>query len=273
VFVVARAYSKLAEVDPLLVDLSVLFRVCTLFDAKANLLNEDSALQALLARTIAKTRWTASGEMMIKILCEQGVASRIVVAGAISLSEELSTSVYYLTEFEQRQAGQAPRESPLARPPSRRLLGELFGLNIDQDPSVQRALRSARQELEHAFPGIDFPYPLLWAMRRVDDVPYVSNGPFLGVVATATLATMSDLGGRLDVSNLACLAEPRVVEALFDNCGGMLLLDQDPESPRCRRLRDRGVPFALLHPETLADLEDGDHVAVEEGHLRILRSP
>ena len=50
---------------------------------------------------------------------------------------------------------------------------------------------------------------------------------------------MEELALRLDASCVVCLIEPRIVEALFDRAGSLLILVQDESSPQCRRLSSR----------------------------------
>jgi hypothetical protein len=82
---------------------------------------------------------------------------------------------------------------------------------------------------------------------------------------------MADLADRVEVSAVACLTEPRIVDALFDGCGALLVEEQDPDSPQCRRLRGRRVPFAMVSPEVMARLTDGDHVVVDDTQIRVLK--
>jgi hypothetical protein len=208
---------------------------------------------------------------MIKTLSERGRSSRIAAAGAISLSAQRSAPVFYLSELERLHETRAQQQVIPGGPPSRKLLGELFALDLDQDESIQRVLRLAKQDIEHDFPGIDFPYPLLWGIRRGIEVGNTHNAPFMGTVVKATLSNMVELVDDLDVSSVACLTEPRIVDALFDNCGALLILQQDPNSHQCRRLRDRGVPFGMLSHEVMSELSDGDHIVVDEQHASILR--
>ena len=92
----------------------------------------------------------------------------------------------------------------------------------------------------------------------------------MGIVVKATLDNMIKTGGKKNnPSTVACLTEPRIIEALFQNCGAFLIPEQNADSHRCRRLRGRGVPFAMLTRETMALVEDGDAVVVDEDAIRI----
>ena len=82
---------------------------------------------------------------------------------------------------------------------------------------------------------------------------------------------MVEKAERADVATVACLTEARVVDALFDGCGALLIPEQDADSPQCRRLRDRAIPFAMVPEETMGALGDGDRVVAEGDHLRLLR--
>jgi hypothetical protein len=269
-FVVARAYSKLAELEPRSVDAGVLFRAAAQLNGR-EASNEVRAIEALFARVLGKLRGRALGELLIKALTERGRSSRVAAAGAISLSYHRSQPVYYLSELERahQEAGEAAALP--AGPPSRRLLGELYSLDLGQDPSVANAVRLAREDIVTAYPGSDFPYGVSWFLRRESVAGEGHRTPFAGTVRKVEARSMVEAAEGVDVSTVACLTEPRVVDALFDGCGALLVMLQEEDSPQCRRLRDRGVPFAMLSPEAMAGLSDGDHVVVEEGAMRILR--
>ena len=208
---------------------------------------------------------------MIKTLSERGRSSRIIAAGAIALSYQRSGPVFYLSDLEKLHQARAQQQDLPSGPPSRKLLGELFGLDSNQDVSVQQEVHLAKQDIEQDFPGIDFPYPLSWGIHRNIEVANVYNTPFMGTIIKATLSNMVDIVDDLDVSNVACLTEPRIVDALFDNCGALLILPQDPNSPQCRRLQDRGIPFAMLSQEVMSKLSDGDHIVVDQGSVSLLQ--
>ena len=269
-FVVGRAYSKVAEMAMALVDTSVLLRGSSLIDAFP-LTNETKAIRALFARVVGKLRDRPLGELLIRALVEGGSASRVVAAGAIALDYHRSGPVFYLTELERLHELRGEEAVLPAGPPSRRLLGELFALDLHQDESVRSAVRGAREDLQRAYPGIDFPYGAFWFLQRTTIDAGTSHGtPFIGTVVNATLKNMADVAPELNASTVACLTELRVVDALFDACGALLIPEQAIDSPQCRRLRDRNVPFAMATPEVMAQIVDGRQVVVDGTQIRIM---
>ena len=269
-FVVGRAYSKVAEMDMALVDTSVVLRGSSLIDALP-LTNETKAIRALFARVVGKLRDKPLGELLIKALAEGGSASRVVAAGAIALDYQRSGPVFYLTELERLHELRGKEAILPAGPPSRRLLGELFALDLYQDESVRSALEGARRDLQRAYPGIDFPYGASWFLRRTAiDAGTTHGTPFIGTAVNATLKNMADVAPELNSSTVACLTELRVVDALFDACGALLIPEQANDSPQCRRLRGRNVPFAMATPEVMAQVADGHQVVVDDKQIRIL---
>lgn len=269
VFVVARAFSKLAEIDIRLIDTSLLLRAVSQLDG-VEPTNELRAIVALFARVTGKLRDEPAGELLIRAMAERGRASRIVAAGAIVLTYQKEGPVFYLTELQRLHHTSEQHKRPLG-PPSRRLVGELFELDIDQDESVQREVRNAREQLKSEYPGIGFYYRSSWFGHSVIDLTVGHNTPFTGTIVKATLRSMDDLDGRVNPATVGCLTEPRIVDALFDGCGGLLILPQDTDSPQCRRLRARGVPFAMLDPGVMATIGDGSHVLVDERQVRYLK--
>ena len=139
-FVVARAFSKLGEIDIRLIDTSLLLRAVSQLDG-VEPTNELRAIVALFARVTGKLRDEPPGELLIRAMAERGSASRIVAAGAeIALSYETSGRVFYLSELQRlhQASEQFPRKRP-QHPPSRRLVGELSdSTSIRSHPSSER---------------------------------------------------------------------------------------------------------------------------------------
>ena len=270
-FVVTRVFSKLAEIDPHLVDTSVLLRLARQLDAKNAISNEQKAIETLLGRVLGKLRGTPAGDLLIKTLIEAARSSRIAAIFGISLSYHRGGPVFYISELE-RVHEQRDAEEELHRgPPSKRMLALLFASDIDQHEDVEAALRIAKQDIEHDFPGTELPYAYSWLGLRPDiAVKGTHLAPFMGTVVKATIENMIEVGGnKNNMSTVACLTEPRIIEALFQNCGALLIPEQDADSHQCQRLRGRGVPFAILSEETMGLFEDGDAIVVNQEEIRI----
>ena len=269
-FVVARASSKLAEIDPTLLDLGVLLRIATELDAGASFDNQMAAVGMLLGRIAAKLRGTDLGDLLIHTLSEGGPAARIAAIGGICMGEELAPPVFYLSELARMHAaGGTPRSGAL-EPPSRKLQGLLFAIDLDQPLVVEDQLRIGKDDLRRAFEIDDLPYGYSWLELRTAaaaDGPH--RAPFMGTVVKATTANMEELALRLDPSHVVCLTEPRIVEAIFERAGSLLIPLGDDTAQR-RRLQSRGVPFAMLDAKRMAVLSDGDQVEVESDRMRVV---
>jgi hypothetical protein len=83
-FALIRTFSKLAQIDPALIDASVLLRVASQLDLDARLSGPKQALALLLGRVAGKIRGTDLGDLMIKTLSEGGPASGLAAVIAIS---------------------------------------------------------------------------------------------------------------------------------------------------------------------------------------------
>jgi hypothetical protein len=270
-FVVVRAYSKLAEIDPVLIDLSALLRVATQLDVRAPLNNKKATVAMLLGRIAAKMRGTDLGDLLIQTLSEGGAAGRIAAVGGISMAEELEPAVFYVSELASiHEAHATPRAGSL-EPPSRKLQALLYGIDLDQPLVVQQQLQIAKDTLCRAFEIDDLPYGYNWfALRSTPPPVHQHCAPFMGTVAKAKTANMENLALRLNASHVVCLTEPRVVEALFDRAGSFLIPLQDENSPQCRRLSGRNASFAMLDAERMANLKDGDCVEIECDRMRVV---
>jgi hypothetical protein len=270
-FVVVRAYSKLAEIDSALIDLGALLRVATQLDARATFNNKKETIALLLGRVAAKLRGTDLGDLLIQTFGEGGTAARIAAIGGISMAEELAPSVFYVSELAAGYAARSASRSGAREPPSRKLQALLSGIDLDQSLVVQHQLKIARDDLRRAFAIDDLPYGYSWfALRRAPPAFHQHRAPFMGTVVKATTANMEELALRLNASHVACLTEPRIVDALFDRAGSLLIPLQDENSLQCRRLNSRSLPFAMLAPERMADLNDGDHIEIEADRTRVV---
>jgi len=272
-FVVARAYSKLAEIDSTLVDVSALLRVAALLDATSPLNNKKASAAMLLGRVAAKLRGNDLGDLLIQALSEGGAAARIAAIGAISMSEATASSVFYTSALAAMHDAPGAARSGALDPPSRKLQARLFAIDIYQPAVVRQQLETARDDLRRAFGIDDLPTAYGWyALRREPAAASLHHAPFMGTVAKATAANMEALALTVNASHVVCFTEPRIVDALFDRAGALLIPSQDEDSPQCRRLIGRDVPFAMLDADRMAELKDGDQIEVETRLTRIVKS-
>jgi hypothetical protein len=272
-FVVVRAYSKLAEIDPALIDPGALLRVAALLDLRRPFTNKKATVAGLLGRLAAKLRGGDVGDLLIQVLSEGGAAARIAAIGAISMAEALAPSVFYTSALAAMHDAPGARRSGALDPPSRKLQARLFGIDVDQPAEVQHQLKIAKDDLRRAFAIDDLPYGHSWyALRRAPAAAYPHHAPFMGTVARATAANMEALALEVNASHVVCLTEPRIVDALFDRAGALLIPRQDEGSPQCRRLIGRDVCFAMLDADRIAELKDRDQIEIEAGLTRVVKS-
>ncbi len=270
-FVVVRAYSKLAESAPTLVDLGALLRVAIELDSISQLNNKKQVVAMMLGRCTAKLRGADSGDLLIQGLREGGNAAKLAAIVAITLAEKRGVPVFYLTESKLLHESHTAQPSRASEAPSLKLLALLAGLDCHWDESVRSLAKRSERELQRGFGIFELPYSHSWSGLRNDPPPaYMFNEPFMGTVAKATINNMEDLALHIDSSHVVCLTEPRIVDALFDTSGGLLIQAQNLDSPRCRRLRGRRIPFAMLDNERMAALSDGDQVQIYADITRVV---
>jgi hypothetical protein len=271
-FVVLRAYSKIAELDPSRLDLSVLLRVASLLDTNPHLTNQKAAVVMLLGRIAGKVRGTDIGDLLIQTLSEGGTAGRIAAIGGITIGAVTAPSVFYVSDLETRFSQRSGSATGPALPPSRKLQVLLFGIDLDQQNEVRQSLVIAKGDLEREFGITDFPYGFMWfELHNMQAADHPYRAPFIGTVKKVCRADMEEAADQHGVSNVVCFNESRIVDALFDKCGAVLLHQQDPDSPQCKRLRSRGVPFAMLDDVRMADLCDGDHIMVGQNDAKVVK--
>jgi len=219
----------------------------------------------------ARLRGSDAGDLLIQVLSEGGAAARIAAIGGITMCEDRSPPAFYVSELEALHAAQPPRSSGASARPSRKLLARLFAIELNQPPVVADMLRNGIADVKRDFGVEDLPYGYYWSQLRGAAAPaFTRRAPFLGTVAVATLANMEELALRVDAANVVCLTQPRIVDALFERACALLIPAQEADSPQSRRLAGRGVPFAMLEPDSLAALSDGDTVEVEADRMRVV---
>lgn len=273
-FVLVRNYSKLSEIDPSFVDTSVLLRIASQLDAKQSVGGGEKAVEGLLGRVLGKLRGTPAGDLLIRTFSKGGRSSRIAAIGGISLTYHRAADepVFYLSKLKNIHETCTTGEELYKAPPSPRMLALLFGIDLDQHEHVGARLRLARQEIEQDFPGIEFPYGYGWGnLHEGISVTNLFQAPFMGTVVKITRDNMVEQSRKVGVSTIACLTESRVVDALFRDCGALLILEQDANSHQCLRLRGRNVPYGMLSAEAMASLSDEDVIAVDRGSLSLWR--
>jgi hypothetical protein len=141
--IAARACSRLADVDPLRVDVDLLFDLTSRLDAMGNF-EQNQVTLSHVALAAAKLRDLPDGVRFTERLAEQGSASRCVAALAIAADVGVDPPPCYMSVF----ASHAPRSNP----PPRYLLGLLASLIEDPDALVQDAAARAVQGMQRSWP-------------------------------------------------------------------------------------------------------------------------
>ena len=269
-FALLRSSSKLAEIDRRLVDPSAVWTALAKLDGVGRLLLERRAAVTLGGRVVAKMRGSDLGDLLIRVLSTGGQASRIAAIGGITMVEDRAGPVFYLPELKDI-ALRKSAPSAASIPPSHRLVTLLDGIANGESDDVRRALDNAIADLQRDFgdqrsAGIDG-----WKLLREEPpAPLINNGPLIGIVRWITTENMEDTAQELQVSDIACLTEPRIVDALLDQCGAFIIEEQDIASPLCRRLIGRDRRFAMLERRRIASLTDGDYIAFEPRRTTVL---
>jgi hypothetical protein len=272
-FVLARAFSKLAETDIRQVDLSILLRIITQLDKKKIINNEEKALEGMLVHIAGKIRNLPLGELFIKTLTEGGTSSKVIAAGAIAFYFEQAPPVFYLSQAEQNYKNRLTNQKLQEEKASSKLLSLLFDLSMDDNIRVFQAAELAKQDIRRANPDVDFPYGyFLLNSAKGMAASHVFNGPLIGSVVKVAMENMDKMALQTDVTNLVCLTEDRIVESLFDQCSAFLLPEQDSESLLCKRLRSKGMPFGMIKPEMMQALNNGDQIMVSQKQITLWKN-
>lgn len=266
-FAIVRAFSKLAEFAPNLIDTSALYRIALLFDE-----SPVRGRSLIISRVASKMRGTPLGDLFLRGLCDAGGISRQTAALSIASSDENAEPAFALSALHAAYDQAGPAYNGMLAPPDRRLQALLSELAATPDPDVQNALRSAKGSLENYFQITDIPYGYTWLkLRRFAAPDTREGGPMLGTALCATTANMEEAALSAVPSHIAVLTERRVVDALFDACGGVLIPQQAPDTALCQRLRARRQPFAMIGADLMAAIDDGDQVLINDTRTYVLK--
>jgi hypothetical protein len=267
-FSVARANSKLAEVDPSRIDLSTTSAVLHRLDQRSTISGEESSVAGMIGRSLGKLRGTAVVDVLIHALSRWGgIASGKAAAGAISgRFDDDSDLLYYTTELARlRAAAQSVR--PL-HPPSaliaQLLLDKSSPLWLRQE--MRSDIENARSDLIRFF-GADWPSANAASsgLRETPQPTKLENGPLVGTVHRITRSNMESHADRLGPMDVAWLTEPRIVDALFEGVSGYIIAQEEAEGPLGVRLHGRGARFAAFGTEAFEQLESGMAIALWPG--------
>jgi hypothetical protein len=254
--------SKLAVIDPARVDLSTLAALLLRLDQRDSLDNQHKILTMLAARTLGKLRGMPALRLLIHALDRWGGnSSHFAAAGAISIAFDrlLDSEDFYIEEL--AQAANNPN-SPKVVPPAPDIVRLLFepysglGLNVD----LMDEIRTCRQEFRRNFGDpVDGPCPI---PGYAPAVAALVNGPIVGTIRKVALDNMESLADRLTPGDIACLTEPRIVDALFENAGAFLIDEVEANASLGERLRRRNTRFASFKQDYLHSFRDGQSLVL-----------
>lgn len=267
-FAVARTGSKLAEIAPDRIDLSTMAAVLRSLDQRSTLANHETVVPMMIGRVLAKQRSTDLVDLLIHTLVKSGgAASHIAAVAAISTNDDRGDGrLYFTTELAER----APdlKERPAFPRPSASTARLLLDTDsqLHGNPDVRDQVRIGRDDFVRSF-GSDWPLGIgLWPNLKIAPAPLaVENGPLVGIVRRVTLANMEACAEALGPKDIACLTEPRIVDALLANASGYLIHADEMDAPLGQRLRNRGSRYAAFDAAQLDRFEDGSALALWPG--------
>ncbi len=263
-FAVARAGSKVAELDPSRIDLSVLWAVLDALDQRTSSIGRERdaelVVSSLVGRTLGKLRGTVTGEALLHALVRAGGhASHVAAAGAISARYTEETDlVYYTPQLRSLAMDPSVRRPPLLppSPSTARLLRDRTSRLWSHD-DVANQLDNALHDLERFFGDSWLGDDAIAATIRDAPVPdALVNGPLVGRVRRVTRANMEALGAQLGPTEIACLTESRIVDALFEGVGGFVIDNDQFDGPLGNRLQQRSARYAVMDRSGIDQLED-----------------
>jgi hypothetical protein len=264
-FSVARANSKLAEVNPSCIDLSTMSAVLHRLDQRSTISGDESSVAGMIGRALGKLRGRAAVDVLIHALSRWGgTASAKAAAGAISGRFDGDRDLLYYTKELAQLCAAAQSVRPL-HPPSASIAQLLLDESspLRQRQEMRREIENARSDLIRFF-GADWPSADACSsgLREAPRPTKLENGPLAGTIHRITRSNMESYADRLGPMDVAWLTEPRIVDALFEGVSGYLIAQEDAEGPLGVRLHGRGARFAAYRTEAFMQLEAGTAIAL-----------
>lgn len=262
-FCVARAARHLAALAPERVDLSTLAAVLQRLDCREATHGPSRATAVMIGRVLATRRnHTSVGVLLHAAARWGGWASRSAVAAALSCPfDEFDPHVFCSTAVQKRYAdvGAGVRLDPPAPRVARLLMDPALAPWLGE--GIENAVTNARADYRRAYGAFEAP-DARWEALRVAPMPESLNaGPLIGTVRRITRADMEARARALNAAEIACLTEPRIVDALFDRVGGFVIDSAQSDGALGARLRARGVRFAAVPAAVMSGLGEGLAVA------------
>ncbi len=256
----ARSAEKLSEVDPHLVDLSLLGGLLERLDSR-QATPPVRVVAMMIGRALARLRAEPVTALLLHaLLLRSGPASRLAVeaAAGIGTAGGEDGPLSYTPEMSERVAAAGARHPP----PDSPYLASIRALLAEGAPT-----REAVCALAPDFGASPQPVAL-------------QNGPLVGRTVRVTLDNMEALADRLGPRDIAVLTEARIVDALFDRVGGFLVRADQVDAPLGRRLSMRRARFAGYDRHVLEQFADGTTLALwsadsadSTGNLRGVKAP
>src|SRR5262249_47476584 len=249
-FAVARAGSKLAEIDQSRIDLSTMGALLHQLDQRGIDSPGEHVVALMISRVLGKLRNTPVADILIPAPAEGGGdPSCLPAAGAISGKFQDAD-----LRYDTRELARLSAEARPARPPSPSTVRLLLDKSsrLWRRPDIDRDIQESLTDLKRLISSFGSDWPagdvigssLLPSPPPPRDPTNLLNGPLMGRVRRVTRANMESYADTLGPADIACLTEPRIVDALFDGVSGYLIAHEEADKPLGIRLQGCTARFA-----------------------------
>jgi Effector-associated domain 11 len=259
-----RAYSKLAEIEESMVDISELIKIALKLDAKPILSQEEGTASGHLTRAIGKINRSMGGQSVIQLLSSKGVVAKEIAIQSI-LFDFAENGPIFLTDI----LTELPQRPVVSTPPSQEQIQILQQLSQVQQAQIQQAANSALTQLNQKWNlGIVAQdTPIISKTLRQEEVNFTRRGPFSGFLVRANPDNQYELSKTLPQSAVVLIETKNTLEFLFHHASGIIIDDGASLSHRCVRLMSSGVPFCSIDYSKLADLANGSFISVNDTYF------
>ena len=257
-----RTYSKLAEIDEELVDISELIKISLKLDGKTFLNENERTASIHIIRTVGKINRHPNGEAIIKFLSTKGQVSKEIAMNAIAF-DFASNGPIFLTDLLQ---GKSKRQIKSVAP-SDQQINILKKFSNDINMGVKKAALDILREINKSW-GISIDKNLFEnegnEILRGGKVNFSVGAPFSGFLLRMNVANQMSYKDKLPQGTVVLIESGETMEFLFRDASGIIVNDGGSLSHRCIRLRGMGIPFASINYDLLKDIPDRTFISINE---------
>jgi hypothetical protein len=262
-----RTYSKLAEIDEDLVDISELIKLSLRLDSKPMLSSTEKTASIHLIRTIGKINRHANGESIIRYLSTKGPISKEIAANSIAFDFS-NNGPMFMTNLLKGKSNRVIESVP----PTKEQLAILIALSQDSNFAVWTCAVDVINQVKETW-NVEIDRSSVKKNRKEistgGSVHFSQRAPFSGFLRRANSTNQFEIQENLSLGTVVLIETDQALEFLFRDASGIIVDLEARLSHRSLRLMNLGTPHASIDQKFLKDIPDGTFISVNENSFEL----